>query len=411
MINRLNIYSNSLILSFLYFISVSAYFKPDLGFFYEIRPILYILITVIVVYDIFRRKYTIRNIDRTSLSIIVIFLLIQFVSIFYSYSHIISIQLFITNMLLISVSIIYILNINKTDINNFFIYVLTINTFIYLISLFLFIFNYHLVTTTRFGLITFTGIFMGKQIGILSLLTIFSIDIIKKFNHKPNILQLKIMNYIYILSVVFILLSFSRAIFLALLVYWGMKMSFEQTFNRKLLLYILLLAFIVTIFIFKPFNDQIKYLVSDREYFINYASHIYKSYILKGNGYGCGKFLTSLPIAEKYIRSDLMGKQFHNSYLEIFFDTGIFGLLSYIAIFIIFYIKSTIKKMYVILSMVTAFLIYNLFSSSLAYPSSLSYFFTFFLILFGIFKPDKRLDNYNNDSENRRENRHEFTNL
>jgi hypothetical protein len=203
------------------------------------------------------------------------------------------------------------------------------------------------------------------------------------------------MNYIYILSIVFILLSFSRAIFLALLVYWGMKMSFEQTFNRKLLLYILLLTFIVTIFIFKPFNDQIKYLVSDREYFINYASHIYKSYILKGNGYGCGKFLTSLPIAEKYI----------------FFDTVIFGLLSYIAIFIIFYIKSTIKKMYCILSMVTAFLIYNLFSSSLAYPSSLSYFFTFFLILFGIFKPDKRLDNYNNDSENRRENRHEFTNL
>ena len=385
---------NYIILSFLYIISISAYLINSYGFFYKLRPYLYIIAFILVVYDLFYNiKVYKRNIDPHSGAFIPItfILLVEFVSIFYSHNKLLSLQLFVTNIFLISTLIIYLSNMERNDINKFFQNIIIINALLYIVSIILLIIDYRLATVTRFGLYTFSGVFYSKQMGITSLITIFSIDMINNSNFSINNWLKRSLPPLYFLSVLFIILSFSRGVFLSLIIYWGILMYVKKNLRKYMFYYISLILIIILLYIFRPFDYIIKYTVTDRQYFIKYAVHIYNRYFIRGNGYGCGKFLTLLPEAAHYLRHDLMGKQFHNSYLEIYFDTGLPGLTFFVWMIVVLFKRMVKYKMLFLMALIIPILFLNLFTSSLAYPSSLSYLFSYMLIIYGLIKREDLL--------------------
>jgi len=379
------------ILSLFYIISFIPYLVSEYGFFYKIRPYLYLISLITVLFDIKKNiSYYKENISFPVKKIIPLILLltVQFISLFYSSNKFISIQLFAATIFIISILLAYIPLMKHEGLSRFAMNIVYINALIYTVSILLLIFNYRSATVTRFGFYTFTGLFYDKQIGILSIITIFSIDFAKDHIKSIDNKLKKFLNITYTFSVLFIVLSFSRSVFLALIIYWGILITVKKEGKRYLIYYISLLLSIILLFIFQPLNNIIKYTVTDRQYFLNYAIHIYNDYFIKGNGYGCGKFLTILPEASKYLRSDLMGKQFHNAYIEVYFDTGLPGLL--LSLWMLFETlrNSMRKKMTRVTAIIISFIFMNLFSSSLAYPSSLSYFFTYFFIIYGLIKED-----------------------
>ncbi|NIA22845.1 MAG: hypothetical protein GWP03_01555 [Proteobacteria bacterium] len=379
------------LLSLFYIISFSPYLISSYGFFYNLRPYLYLLVFIVVLFDFAKNIHHYkRDIFFSSKRIIPLILLltVEFISVFYSYNKFISIQLFAANIFIVSILLIYIPSMKREEIYRFSLNIVFINAFLYALSVLLLIFNYRLATVTRFGFYTFSGVFYAKQIGILSLITIFAIDIARDQTESPDIKLKNFLNITYVFSILFIILSFYRSAFMALLIYWGILITVNKEFRRYLIYYIPLLLLLATIFIFKPLNNIIKYTVTDRQYFINYAFHIYKHYFIKGNGYGCGKFLTLLPEASSYLRHDLMGKQFHNAYIEIYFDLGFPGLFFFLWMIFAMLRNSIRHKMtrVVIISILILFI--NLFHSSLAYPSSLSYFFSYFIIIYGLLRKE-----------------------
>ena len=232
------------ILSLFYIISFIPYLVSEYGFFYKIRPYLYLISLITVLFDIKKNiSYYKENISFPVKKIIPLILLltVQFISLFYSSNKFISIQLFAATIFIISILLAYIPLMKHEGLSRFAMNIVYINALIYTVSILLLIFNYRSATVTRFGFYTFTGLFYDKQIGILSIITIFSIDFAKDHIKSIDNKLKKFLNITYTFSVLFIVLSFSRSVFLALIIYWGILITVKKEGKRYLIYYISLL--------------------------------------------------------------------------------------------------------------------------------------------------------------------------
>ncbi len=272
---------------------------------------------------------------------------------------------------------------SKRDKFLFSIYIF-INIIIF-INLFIFIFIPSMSYTTHIYT-RFMGIFDNPN--TIGMFNYISLSIVTYFFIIKNTPRWRLYNlFLSGIIIAQIILSFSRSSALGLAVYFLVICFF---YNKKLFKAGLILGITFTIIIIlSPTLLNLLRLASDpfslRDILWKIGMQAWNTSKVFGTGYGTTKIITNSPF--EFIRHGLtfylLGKHFHNIYVEVLVETGIVGLTIFISIIVYIFQKTVIKiktcinesnlhfsKIY--LSLLLAVLFQSAFESFLLSPGNVS---------------------------------------
>jgi len=174
-------------------------------------------------------------------------------------------------------------------------------------------------------------------------LTLIVFKIIVTTKKEKRVLNIFFLILVFILSI----MSFSRASLLAISVFILIILYF---YKKKLFIFgVSLTAIVVVVVLISPVLLQLLRLASDpftvRDKLWEIAITTWKSHKLFGTGYGTAGIITNnrFLFQTKGITDYLLGKHFHNIYVELLCETGIFGLGIFVTLLLMIG-KEAIKK-------------------------------------------------------------------